>query len=225
MQFFIFVLFFCFFIFLFTLYQLSQDDFIFIRKGISVETIFNTAFSIAIISLIAARLLYIFSYPRPVFFTFLGSFLFPYFPGLSIIGCVFGGAIFLSIYSYYKKFPIGRMLDFFSVSLLSSLPFGFLFVFLLNLGNKFLLTSLVFYILFLIFTIFFLLRLSTKGKIKDGGIGLLFLIIFSIFTLVINIFIANLHFVYSLENIIIFPGLILSLALFIYKQLLGKRSY
>ena len=224
MQFFIFVLLFCFFIFLFTLYELSQDDFIFIRKGISVETIFNTAFLVAIVSLFAARFLYIFSYPKPIFFTILGSFLFPYFPGLSIVGSVFGGTIFLTLYCLYKKFPIGRMLDFFSISFLSTLPLGFLFVFLINQGNNFLLLSLVFYILFLIFAIFVLLPLATKGKMRDGGIGLLFLVVFSAFTFIINIFMANLKFVYSLENIVLFPGLILSLVLFIRKQVIGKRS-
>lgn len=225
MQFFIFVLLFCFFIFLFTLYRLSQDDFIFIRKGISSELIFNLAFLIAIFSLIFARLIYVFSYPKQVFFSFLGFFLFPYFPGLSIIGCVFGGAVFLTLYCLYKKYPLGRMLDFFSLSFLFALPIGFLFVYLVSGRPGHILASLIFYIIFLFVNIFTLLPLFTKGKIKDGVMGLIFLTVFSILTIVVSIFAAKLKFAYTLENLILIPGIIASLSLFIYKQFIAKKNY
>jgi len=225
MQFFILVLLFCFSIFLFALYRLSQDDFFFIRKAVSMEVIFNTAFTVAIISLIVARIFYIFSFPKPVFFTFLGSILFPYFPGLSIVGCVFGGGAFLSLYCLYKKIPIGRMLDFFSLSFLFALPVGFLFVYLVSGKSGHILASLIFYVVFLFVNIFTLLPLSTKGKIKDGVLGLIFLTVFSLLTIIVNIFAAKLKFVYTLENLILIPGLIVSLSLFIYKQFIAKKNY
>jgi len=225
MQFFILVLLFCFSIFLFALYRFSQDDFVFIRKAVSMDTIFNAAFSVSLISLMISRVFYIFSFPKPVFFTFLGSVLFPYFPGLSLIGSVFGGAIFLSIYCFYKKIPAGRMLDFFSESLLFTLPVGFIFIYLVGGRASYFLISFIFYIIFLVSNIFIFHPLFTKGKIKDGALGLLFLSIFSLFTIIINIFTANLKFNYSLENIILFPGLIISLSLFIYKQFIARKSY
>jgi hypothetical protein len=225
MQFLILVLLVCFFIYLFSLYRLSHDDFVFIRKTISMEMISNITLWTAFISLVVARIIYIFSFPKPVFFTFLGSVLFPYFPGLSLVGAVLGGSIFLSLYCFYKKIPLGRMLDFSAVSLLFSLPLGFLYIYFVSGRHTYILASLIFYIIFLLFTIFVSLPLLTMGKIKDGVLGLLFLVIFSLFTIIINIFVENFKFAYSIENIILFSGLIFSLSLLIYKQFIGKKSY
>lgn len=225
MQFFILVLLFCFFVFLFSLHRLSKDDFLLIRKAVSMDIIFNAAFSTAFVSLVVSRILYIFSYPRPVFFTFLGSFLFPYFPGLSLIGCVYGGAIFLILYSLSKKIPVNKLLDFFSLSFLFALPFGLLFVYLATGTTLPMMVSLVFYIVYLLINIFILVPLTVKGRLKDGGIAFLFLSVFTLFTILINTLFNGFNITFNAENIVLFPGIIIFLSLFIYNQFIKSKGY
>lgn len=124
MQFLILVLLFCFFIFLFALYLLTRDDFVFIRKDVSLEKVFNMAFTTFAASILGARILYVILNPSSNFFNPLVFLLFPYFPGLSLVGGVGGGVLFLVFLCKYQKLPMGRLLDFFSISFLSALPMG-----------------------------------------------------------------------------------------------------
>jgi hypothetical protein len=225
MQFFILVLLFCFSVFLFSLYRLSQDDFLFIRKGITLDNIFNAAFFTAFVSLVSSRAFYIISHPAKIFSTFLGAVLFPYFPGLSIVGAVFGGVLFLIAYCLYKKIVVGRMLDFFSISFLFALPWSLIFIYFVSKRPIDVLASFGFYLAYLLIVIFILIRLFISGKIKDGGVGLIFLTVFSFFTLSLDIINAKFNFIFNLENLILLFGLMLSLALFIYRQMIVKKSY
>lgn len=224
MQFFIIVLLVCFFVFLFTLYFFSHDDFVFIRKNIGMEAIFNAAFTIGVLSLLFARTVYVISFPKPVFFSFLGFILFPYFPGLSLIGAVFGGIVCLVLYCWYKKFPLGRICDFFSLSLLSALPVGFAGTYLLGIKNIYIVSSIIFYLLFLVIGLKIFLRLSAKGKLKDGSISLLFIIIFSFFSVILNVTQSHFKIGITIENSVLFMGLIISISLFIFRELIWKAN-
>ena len=189
MQFLILVLLFCFFIFLFALYLLTRDDFVFIRKDVSLEKVFNMAFTTFAASILGARILYVILNPSSNFFNPLVFLLFPYFPGLSLVGGVGGGVLFLVFLCKYQKLPMGRLLDFFSISFLSALPVGIIGYILVSKQNLFTIWPisliLVYIAVFFVF-IKILLPLLLSGRLKDGTIGLIFLTCFSIISLVGN---------------------------------------
>src|ERR1035437_892356 len=106
----------CFFIFLYLLYYLSRDDFVIVRKDISMERIFNLAFLTAIVSLFFSRLFFVLESFDPKFSNPLGFLAIPYFPGLSLIGAIAGAEVFIFLYSSFRKLPIGKMLDLFALS-------------------------------------------------------------------------------------------------------------
>lgn len=189
MHFLVLVILFCFFIFLFSLYLLTRDDFVLIRKDITAESAFNITFITLAVSVLSSRSLYIILNPSSDFLNPLVFLLFPYFPGLSLVGGVGGGALFLLLLSKLKKLPFGRLLDFFSISFLSSFPFGIVGYFLLSRVNIFTFKP-IFLLLIYIFLFFLFLKILLpnllNGKFKDGTIGLIFLICFAIISLVGN---------------------------------------
>jgi len=189
MQFLIFVLLTCFFIFLFSLYLLSRDDFVFIRKDVTTEKVFNIAFVMFFVAIFSSRILYVILNPSSNFLNPLVFFLFPYYPGLSLVGGVAGGALFLLVLSKRKRLLFGRLLDFFSVSFLSAFPFGLLGYFLLSGENIFSPRSIVLLLTQVIMFIFFLKLLLPRilsGRFKNGTVGFLFLIFFAVVFLVDN---------------------------------------
>ncbi|HLD01875.1 MAG TPA: prolipoprotein diacylglyceryl transferase family protein [Patescibacteria group bacterium] len=122
------------FTFLFCLYRLGKDDFIFLRKNISMEQLFNMAFFFIVVSLLTARVFYVLIHFSWQFLNPFVFFLIPYFPGLSFIGGMIGGLLFLLYYSEKMKLPKKRILDFFSLSLVFTLPVGLIgFLFDTNL--------------------------------------------------------------------------------------------
>lgn len=187
MQFFFIILIICLVLFLYRLYYLANDDFVLAKKNIDLEDVFNSSIIISIISLISARLFYVIAYPKDVFLSILGFILFPYFPGLSLVGGVLGGAIALYIYGKYKKFPLGRVFDFFSLSFLFILPVGLIGFFILSgdftIGG---LIKLIFFTAALVVANIYLYPKASAFEIKDGTISILFLIFFSLTLLLTN---------------------------------------
>jgi phosphatidylglycerol:prolipoprotein diacylglycerol transferase len=120
MIFFITNLFICFFIFLFCLYLLARDDFILLRKSITLEQIFNYAFISALIALLSGRIMYVFFHPSLQYLNPLIFLIFIYFPGISVVGAIIGVIIFLFFISRKKKVPRGRIYDVFSLSFLTA---------------------------------------------------------------------------------------------------------
>lgn len=182
MEFFIFVLIICLLLFLFALFLLANDDFVLLRQNVSMENIFDKALVVALSSWLGARILYIVLNPDPIFFNPLVFFWFPYFPGLSLTGAVVGALLAV---------PKGRILDFFSISFLSTLPIGFLGFLLLSLADNevkhsHIIGLIVTYIILFIAILKFALPLLLSGKLKDGSIGLIFLVSFSIISLIEN---------------------------------------
>ncbi|OGH19960.1 MAG: hypothetical protein A3D74_03620 [Candidatus Levybacteria bacterium RIFCSPHIGHO2_02_FULL_37_13] len=177
----------CFFIFLFALFVLTRDDFVLIRKDVTLDVVFNISFVAFAVSLTSSRILYVILNPSSDFLNPLVFLLFPYFPGLSLLGAVAGGVLFLVIICKQLKLPIGRLIDYFSISFLSSLPIGIIGYFLLEGENLFkmgpIILVLVYTVLFFILIKILLPRLLS-GRLKDGTIGLIFLICFSLISLI-----------------------------------------
>lgn len=218
MQFLIIVLLICFFLFLFVLHFLCRDDFILLRKDVSVEKVFNIAFGVVPFALFFSRLLHALSSPSTNFLNPLYFILFPYFPGLSLIGAILGTGLSLYLIFGSKKMPIERMLDLFSFSAVSVIPFGALGYFALN-RNMFSLEALfffVFYLLTAIFFYFFILSKFHKGRIKEGSASFLFLVFISIASILGEIIFGRINF--KVENIVLAVVFASSLVLFIDRE-------
>ncbi|MBU2632125.1 prolipoprotein diacylglyceryl transferase [Patescibacteria group bacterium] len=221
MQFYFFVLLICFVIFLYSIFSLSKDDLLFVRKDITMEKIFNLAFLAAFVALFFARLSYVLLNPKPIFFSILGFFLFPYFPGLSLLGAVLGGAIFLFLYTSKKNMPIGRIIDFFTFGLMTVIPIGIWGKIILSGQNSILAVGSIFYYLFiLVLFIRFVLPNSMRGRFKDGTLGIIFLAAFSIGSIFLNVFSSKSLSILTTENFVLVFILLSSSALFIKKELL-----
>lgn len=230
MQFFILVLFICLFIFLYCVYVLANDDFIFLRRDVTMEKLFNIIFLGGIVSFFSSRLFYGFFHAKIILSNPFYFLLVPYFPGLSLLGGVLGaGAFFLFLATRQRKLlPLGRMSDFFSIAFLISLPIGFVGYFMFSQDGmpaiKAGSAAVSYFILFIIFLKFFLPQLL-NGKFKEGTITFLFLIFFSIVSLSSNAFpgINVLDYIKNLENVILIIILISSIAmLFIHENLFRK---
>ena len=223
MQFFILVILICLFVFLYCVYLLANDDFIFLRRDVTMEKLFNLIFLGGLISLFSARLFYGFG-EKSIFANPFVFLLFPYFPGLSLLGGVLGAVVTLLFLANRRKnlLPLGRMADFFSIAFLVTLPVGFLgFLMFSETGfpaikaGSMVVTYLILFVIFLKF----LLPQLLNGKLKEGTITLLFLICFSVVSLISNAFpkINFSAFLKTPENLILIAVLILSL-IFLIKQ-------
>lgn len=226
MQLFIFVLIFCFVVFLFRLYHLAVDDYVLIKKNITLEDVFNAAFVIALPSLLFARFFYVIFHPAHVFLNPLGFLLFPYYPGLSLSGGILGGAISLFVYASYGKFPKARIFDFFTISLLFSIPFGLIgFVILSHFTSGIGIKMLLFAIMFILTSVY-LYPKSSALEIKDGSLSFLFLMFFSLISLLANSIdnpgIRN--FIDNKENFLLIALLITSVVFVVKQEILGRIS-
>lgn len=215
----------CFFLYLYVLYYLSKDDFVIIRKDVSMEKVFNLAFLTSLVALFFSRLFYTFFNPSDAILTPLGFLAFPYFPGLSLIGGIIGASVFLYFYANYKKLPKGKLFDLFSVSLASVLPAGFLITFIILLGKTSILFNALFVSSILLFVVFtkFIHSFASKGEIRDGSLGLIFiaLISFLYFTESLFLNIKTFSFISS-ENITLLITLFASIVLLINNEIMDK---
>lgn len=215
MNFLILLIFFCFIIFLYVIYLLSHDDFVILRRDVSMEKIFNAAFLFLIAGLFFSRLTYIFFNPSPVFHSFLGFILFPYFPGLSPVGGIIGGFGFAYFYFNSRNLPMGRLMDFFSMALLSSYPVGLIGTLMLSnyqISWSFYLSILLSIITLAIFTKY-VLPFSIEGKLRDGSLSLIFFSSFSFIYIFTNIFLSNFNQIINSENLL---SLIILVASFLF---------
>lgn len=225
MQFFILVLLICLFIFLYCIYLLAEDDFIFLRKDLTMERLFNIIFLGSLCSLFFGRLFYGLFHAKGILLNPLVFLLFPYFPGLSLLGGILGtGAVFLFLSTRKKNsLPLGRMSDFCSIAFLITLPIGFLGYFMLSEAGFPVIKAgsliIVYLVLFIIFLRFLLPRLLS-GKFKEGTITFIFLICFSAVTFISNAF-PRINFLNFFRN---FENLILAAIFFIAIILLFKQE-
>lgn len=169
------------FIFLFCFYYFARDDFYFIRKGITLEAMFNVLFIGLFFSIIFSRIFYIILNFEPRFKNPLAIFLIPYFPGLSLAGGILGLYLVCFYVSKRRKITSGRFLDYISLALLSVLPILLFVIY----------SSVYYFIMYIVLFLFFILTLYqkySKGLIKEGIISLLFLIMFALVSLLQDLF-------------------------------------
>ncbi len=173
-------------VFLYAFYKLVKDDYVFIRKGISLEQAFDLAFISLWVSLIVSRLAFLLFNFQPGKNIFLQFFSLKD-PGLSLIGSVIGGTAALLVLGRYKKIPLGRIGDFFSLSFLFALPVGYLGSALLAPRNELLyaLLNVVLYFLLMMFFVQFLKPKLMSRALKEGTLSILFLVFFSLISLVV----------------------------------------
>lgn len=114
----------CLIIFLFVTYQLAKDDFLFLRRNITLDEIFNALFIGLPFALLFSRVFYIAFHPSWKYLNPLVFIAVPYFPGLSLIGGITGAWLFLSLYALQKKLPTKRLIDIVSIAFLFSVSIG-----------------------------------------------------------------------------------------------------
>lgn len=174
---------FCFLIFLFFLYSQSVDDFMLLRKNIPIEKVFDLAAFTILAGLFFARLLFVSTHYITLLFNPLVFLAFPRFPGFSLVGGVVGGVLGILYYCLSKKFPLGRLFDFFSTSFLFALSCGLFFDAVFSIFKKHLnLLELVLAFVYLMLGSFLYFLLG-RSRLKDGSVGLFTLFAFSIISL------------------------------------------
>src|SRR3989344_2877833 len=145
-------LFISFFVFLFCVYMFSKDDFVLMRKNISLDQIFHLIFLVSLASFVGGRVLY-------AVFTANTSFVNP---------------LILAAFLYYSwNIEKGRVFDIVSLSFLGS--FSFVYLPLFFLGSFLKGSWSIVHIIFLLgsgglFGVF--LRLFLKEKLRDGSVSL-----------------------------------------------------
>ncbi len=221
----IFVLLLCFFIFLYILYYISKDDFVIIRKDISMERIFSMAIFTSLSALFFSRFFYVLINPSPAVLNPLGFLAFPYFPGLSLIGAVVGAEVFIYFYCSYKKLPTGKIFDLVIMSFIGVLPVGFILTYLILLGKTTIFFNVFFFISLFLLILFakILYPFSIKGEIKDGSLGFIFTAIFSFLYFLTNLFLNIKSFSFlDFQNLFVFIVLFSSLILLINQEIMNK---
>lgn len=215
MQPFIIILIFCFLVFLFCVYIFSHDDFVFLRKNISMERVFNLAFLTAFSGLFFARFFYVLFNFHLGFLNPIVFFLFTYFLGLSLAGGVVGGAIFLLLFASSRKLPKARLFDVFSLSFAFALSLGLFINFFLRQRIIFSLDLIapIIYIAFFIAST----RMFLRAKLKDGSLGTLFILVFSLVLFAAGRIKAQNLLLLSNEDFILIEMFLLSLV-FLLKQ-------
>lgn len=175
-------------IFLFTLFLLSREDFIFLRKNVSLYEVFDVAFLVLLFALFFARLCYVIFHFRPTYLNPLVFFLLPYYPGLSLVGGVLGALITILVLTKRHKYPRGRFLDFFAFAFLSALPLGSLSYLVAGEKQTWFIAALPFlyYTLLFLFFLRVLLPRFIQGQMRDGMLGSLILMNYALFSVVIE---------------------------------------
>lgn len=225
MQLFFLVLILCFVLFLFRLYHLASDDYVLIKKNISLEDVFNSAFICSAFALFFARFFYVIFHFSPNFLNPLVFLIFPYFPGLSLVGGILGGGISLLIYAGRMKFPIKRVFDFFTVALLFGIPPGLIgYILLSSSFTHGQLVRLGLLFVFFVITTIYIYPKANSLELKDGSLSMLFIIFYTLVSLLANS-IDNpgvKNFVDNKENFIHLGLFLVGVALIIKQEILGR---
>lgn len=212
------ILVFCTFIFLFCLYYLIKDDFVLLRKDISAERVFNLAILVSLGTLFFARFGYAVLNPSANFLNLFVFFLFPYFPGLSLVSGVVGGSMIFFLISDFKKMPTGHLFDLFSISFLSAFPIGLFGYFLLSRVHLLSLKPILIFLIAVLMFVFFikvLLPKKHKNKFQDGSVGFMFLALFSLI-----LFVESITGVFKVVNVLKIEELVVLVATFLISLIL-----
>src|SRR5579859_4864241 len=214
-------------LFLYALSRFVKDDYIFIRKGISLEQSFDIAFITLWVGLIFSRILFLFFHLRSGdnffidFFTFKNN-------GFSLTGAIVGGTIAIYLICRQKRLPFGRLSDFLSLSFLYALPLLFLSTAVFMRRNELLLLFLnaIIYFVLLLFFVQFLYPKIMNRSIKEGAVATIFLLLFSLIALTTSLLtsLKNIMSFVSAENIILVLTCIVSSVLLIRLERNSPRT-
>src|SRR6185312_9578343 len=128
-----------------------------LRRNVSLEQVFDSAFLMAIFALLIARIVFVGLHFKTDYLNPLVFFLVPYFPGLSLAGGLIGSLAFLWFYTRFFKIPTGRIVDIFSVSFISAFSSGLFILGILSIVQKaYLLSAITFIASLLSFFVSFL---------------------------------------------------------------------
>jgi len=163
----------CAIIFLFTIYTLSVEDFVFLRKNISITNIFDIAYIGAVVGLLLSRFIYVALHPS---FNYLNPLVFlviPYFPGLTISGFLLGVLLTIIVFAFRQKLPIGKLFDIFGLSFLPATGVYFLGLAVQELFLKHIFIGILYISAVLYFSIFFAILKHMYEKLiwKDGSVA------------------------------------------------------
>lgn len=207
-----------FILFLYYIYKLVKDDYVFIRKNISLEQVFDITFIVICVSLLFSRLFYFVFNPQVTHNIFL-EFFSTNLPGLSLFGGLIGGAGALLAIGKYKKMPLGRLFDFFTLALVVALPLGFAvaaslakdFTLLSYLGNT------IVYLIFAVFCVKYVHPKLTSRELKEGNLQVVFFVFISIVLLINTILLREEGKItlISIESVVIFFFFLFSVVLFL----------
>jgi prolipoprotein diacylglyceryltransferase len=214
-------------LFLYALYRLVKDDYIFIRKGVSLEQSFDIAFIILWVSLFMSRLLYFlfhWSTKQNIFFDFFTLKR----GGFSLTGAVIGGTLAVYIIGRQKRLPLGRLSDFLSLAFLYTLPLVFLANALFVSKNALLsvfLNAIIYFVLLLFFVQFLYPKIMNR-TLKEGTLSILFLLLFSIIALTTSLLtsLKNIPSFINPENIALSLLFIVSIVLLMRQERSRPRS-
>ncbi len=205
-----------FLLFLYTLYKLVKDDYVFIRRNISLEEVFDITFASVLICLFFSRLLFLISQKLNWGFS-LVSFFSPSMPGFSLTGGVIGGILAIYFIGKYKKVPLGRLFDFFTLAFLISLPVGYLFLSAFLKREEviiYFLQALLYALVALFFSRILLGRLMRR-TLREGNLSILFLLFFSLMSFFTSMINKRFEFnqLHSIQNILL--GILFIFSLFL----------
>lgn len=180
---------FCFFIFFYSLYILGKDDYVLIRKNLSLEQLFDFAFFALFIGVLFAWILLIIFHPA-IENDFTARLFSPIGASLSLTGIISGCLAGLYLIGKYRRLPIGRLFDFFSLALLSALPAGYLIsIFFIKRKEIFyFIIPGIFYLAAQVFFWRFLLPRIINSRMASGSLCGLFILLFSSVTFFISFF-------------------------------------
>ncbi|OGH23982.1 MAG: hypothetical protein A3J69_02570 [Candidatus Levybacteria bacterium RIFCSPHIGHO2_02_FULL_42_12] len=209
-------LFISFFVFLFCVYMFSKDDFVLMRKNISLDQIFHLIFLVSLASFVGGRVLYAVFTANTSFVNPLILAAFLYYPGFSLAGSILGGGGGLALLCYSWNIEKGRVFDIVSLSFLGS--FSFVYLPLFFLGSFLKGSWSIAHIIFLLgsgglFGVF--LRLFLKEKLRDGSVSLGSI---GLFSLLASMVVKN-------EFFILLPIAVILLGLLTRQEEFAKKLY
>lgn len=165
----------------FYIFSVARRDLVLIRHSVDEEAILDIVIATSFFGLLGARILHILSNFQPFGFDLLRWILFPYFPGLSLMGGVLGSLAFLIFFCRKKRLPLKTILDIATLGFLLASPFSFLGVFLKEQVSQLPIYSMQAFLYFSLFFVFILLKKKRVIR-RDGVVALTFFCIFAIVT-------------------------------------------
>ena len=202
---------FTFLVFLFVFYVLAKDDFIFIRRNITLEQLFDTIFLGLPFILLLSRVTYIALHPKWIYINPLVFLALPYFPGLFLGGGIIGAILFIYFFTRKKKIPTLRFADEVSLAFLPSAAFYFLCAGIQQAFAK-QVVGIGSGLLVMLYIVGYMLTkvLFKSEKWRDGAVAFFVLVLYSLFSLLYATFLVILR-----HKLVITPDEVFYLILFL----------